>query len=146
MAKAIKEASNEANGDATHPEDGKHSPLGGVVWKAITVTSTVVATKLATNVASKGWKLATGKPVPMRGDYDKERTRDVIAYTALSGMIMAGTKVAAERKAAEYYRQSTGHLPKALEHTKLTRQEKKAHKKLEKAKAKTEKGAKKLSS
>ncbi|ADU49811.1 DUF4235 domain-containing protein [Intrasporangium calvum] len=142
MAKATR----SANDDATTPGEDQHSPLGGLVWKAITVTSTVVATRLATTVASKGWKLATGKPVPVRGDYEKERTRDVIAFTALSGMIMAGTKVAAERKAAEYYRQSTGHLPKALEHTKLTRKERKAHKKLEKATAKAEKGAQKLTS
>ncbi|GAA6525294.1 DUF4235 domain-containing protein [Intrasporangium sp. DVR] len=142
MAKATKAAKT----DVTAHEADKHSPLGGVVWKAITVTSTVVATRLATTVASKGWKLATGKPVPMRGDYDNEKTRDVVAYTAIAGMIMAGTKVAAERKAAEYYRQSTGHLPKALEDTKLSRKEKKAHKKLEKAAAKTERGAKKLAS
>lgn len=142
MAKASKAAKH----DVTSPDEDQHSPLGGLAWKAITVTSTVVATKLATTVASKGWKLATGKPVPVRGDYDNEKTRDVIAFTALSGMIMAGTKVAAERKAAEYYRQSTGHLPKALEHTKLTRKEKKAHKKLEKATTKAEKSAKRLAS
>ncbi len=117
----------------TKQDEHGYSPLGGLVWKAITITSTIVATKLATNVASKGWKLATGRTVPVRGDYEKERTRDVIAYTALSGMIMAGAKVAAERKAAEYYRQSTGHLPKALLDTKLSKKEKKAHRRLEKA-------------
>jgi dethiobiotin synthetase len=140
MAKAKKDAKN----DAPQHDDDKHSAFGGVVWKAITLTSTVVATRLAGGLASKGWKVVTGKPVPVRGDYDNEKTRDVVAFTALSGMIMAGTKVAAERKAAEYYRQSTGHLPKALEHTKLTRKEKKAHKKLEKARSKAEKGAAKL--
>ena len=126
-------ATNAPTKASTKQAEDSYSPLGGLVWKAITITSTIVATKLATNVASKGWKLTTGRSVPVRGDYDKERTRDVIAYTALSGMIMAGTKVAAERKAAEYYRQSTGHLPKALLDTKLSRKEKKAHRKLEKA-------------
>ena len=95
-------------------------------------------------MASKGWKLATGRSVPVKGDYDNEKTRDVVAYTAISGMLMAAMKVAAERKAAEYYRQSTGHLPKALVHTRLTRNEKKQHKKLEKAKAKAERTAKSL--
>lgn len=136
----------KAKNAPAQPDEDKHSPLGGLVWKAITVTSTVVATKLATNVASKGWKLATGRPVPVRGDYENEKTRDVIAYTAISGMIMAGTKVAAERKAAEYYRQSTGHLPKALADTKLSKQEKKTHRKLEKAAKKAEKSAAKLTS
>jgi hypothetical protein len=118
--------------------------VGGLVWKALSLSTTLLATKVATNVASKGWKLATGRPVPVKGDYEREKTRDVVAYTALSAMILAGTKVAAERKAAQYYRQSTGHLPKALASAKPTKQEKKAAKKLEKATKRVKKSATKL--
>ncbi len=116
-------------------------PLGGMVWKVMTIGSTILATKAATTVASKGWKLVTGKSVPVKGDYDNERTRDVVAYTAVSAMLLAAAKVGLERKAAEYFRDSTGHLPKALVETKLTKKEKKAHKKLEKAQKKAEKQA-----
>ena len=135
----------EAN-EPTQQDEHKRSALGGMVWGLFSIGSTVVGTKLATSLASKGWKLATGKSVPVKGDYDNEKTRDVVAYTALSSVLLATTKVAAERKAAEYYRQSTGHLPKALVHTRLSRDEKKQHKKLEKAKAKVERKAKKLTS
>jgi hypothetical protein len=134
----------KAANEPTEQDENKHSALGGMVWGVFSFGSTVVATKLATSMASKGWKLATGRSVPVKGDYDNEKTRDVVAYTAISGMLMGAMKVAAERKAAEYYRRSTGHLPKGLVHTRLTRNEKKQHKKLEKAKAKAERTAKSL--
>lgn len=127
-------------------EKPKHSAIGGLVWKTFSITSTLVATKVATSVASKGWKLVTGRSVPVKGDYDNESTRDVVAYSALSALILTGTKVATERKAAEYYRQSTGHLPKALTETKLSRKEKRAHKKLEKAARTAGQGATQLTS
>jgi hypothetical protein len=130
--------------DTTDQEtkDASHTgPLGGIVWKAMTVGSTLLATKAATTIASKSWKVVTGKSVPVKGDYENERTRDVVAYTALSAMVLAAAKVGLERKAAEYYRDSTGHLPKALVETKLTKKEKKAHKKLEKARKKAQKTA-----
>lgn len=136
----------KAANEPTQQDERKRSPLGGTVWGVFSIGSTVVATKLATSVASKGWKLATGRSAPVKGDYENERTRDVVAYTALLSMLLASTKVAAERKAAEYYRQSTGHLPRALVHTRLSREEKKQHKKFEKAMAKAERKAKKLTS
>ena len=74
--------------------------------------------------------------MPLAGDYEQERTRDVIAFTALSAMLVTGARIAAERKAAEYYRQSTGHLPKALTDVKATKAQKKAAKKVKKVQAK----------
>ena len=136
----------KAANEPTQDDEHRRSPLGAMVWGLFSIGSTVVATKLASSVATKGWKLATGRSAPVKGDYDNESTRDVVAYTALSSMLLTTTKVAAERMAAEYYRQSTGHLPKALVHTRPTRNEKKQHKKLERAKAKVERKAKKLTS
>lgn len=134
-------------GESQQAQDKPRSgPLGALVWKTFTVGSTLVATKVATSVASKSWKLVTGKSVPVKGDYENEKTRDVVAYTALSAMVLAAAKVGLERKGAEYYRESTGHLPKALVETKLTRKEKRAHRKLEKATAKAKQGAKQLAS
>lgn len=120
----------------TPADDPAHSRRGALVWKGLSVAATVGATKLATDVAQRGWKLATGKPVPIAGDYEKERTRDVIAFTALSAMLVTGARIAAERKAADYYRSSTGHLPKALTDGNLSKAQKKAARKLKKARAK----------
>jgi hypothetical protein len=119
------------------------TPAGGPVWKRLSVGSTIIATKVATDAAQKGWKLATGRNVPVKGDFERERTRDVILFTALSSMAVAAARVAAERGAASYYRRSTGHLPTALEDEKVSPTDKKASRKLAKGKAKAEKATQK---
>src|SRR6476619_4550769 len=136
--KALGRAKAKAE-DAATPR----TPLGGPVWKILSVGSTILATKIATDAAQKGWKLATGRNVPVKGDFERERTRDVILFTALSSMAVAAARVAAERGAATYYRRSTGHLPKALEDDQVKPADKKAAKKLDKVKAKAEKATQK---
>lgn len=125
-------AKAKAADDKTPAPGPQGSPLGGMAWKVLSIGTTLVASKVATDVAQRGWKLATGKPVPIQGDYEKERTRDVIAFTALSAMLVTGARIAAERGAAEYYRHSSGHLPKALVSNEPSRKEKRAAKKMDK--------------
>ena len=131
--KALAKASDQA---AAKARTTQHTPAGGPVWKLLSVGTTIVATKLATDAAQKGWKLATGRNVPVKGDFEGERTRDVVLFTALSSMAVAAARVAAERGAATYYRKSTGHLPKALEEDKASPKDEKAARKMAKAKAK----------
>ncbi|GGN00804.1 MULTISPECIES: DUF4235 domain-containing protein [Terrabacter] len=138
--KAASRAVEKAKAKAETPQ---HTPVSGPVWKILSVGTTIVATKLATDAAQKGWKLATGRNVPVKGDFERERTRDVILFTALSSMAVAAARVAAERGAATYYRRSTGHLPKALEDEKVSPTDKKASRKLAKGKAKAERATQK---
>ena len=128
--KALGRAKAEAE-EAAAPR----TPLGGPVWKILSVGTTLLATKVASDAAQKGWKLATGRNVPVKGDYERERTRDVVLFTALSSMAVATARVAVERGAASYYRRSTGHLPKALEDDKVSPEDVRAHRKLERRKA-----------
>ena len=111
---------------------------GGAVWKVLSIGSTIIATKLATDVAQKGWKIATGRAVPVKGDFERERTRDVILFTALSSMLVSAARVAAERGAATYYRNSSGHLPARLEEQTLSPTDRKAHAKVDRAKRRSE--------
>lgn len=122
----------------------RRTPLGGPVWKIMSVSATLLATRAATKGADGVWRAMTGKPVPNKGDYERQGTGEVIAFTALSSMLVAGARVAAERKAAEYYRDSAGHLPSALAGP--SKEDKKAQKKLEKEAKKAEKSAAKLRS
>ena len=138
--KAVTRASAKARDEANATQ---RTPAGGPVWKILSIGSTILATKVATDVAQKGWKLATGRNVPVKGDFERERTRDVILFTALSSMAVAAARVAAERGAATYYRRSTGHLPKALEDEKVSPTDKKASKKLAKGKVKAERATRK---
>ncbi|MBB2988017.1 DUF4235 domain-containing protein [Terracoccus luteus] len=124
-----------AGRDEKTPAPVKTSPLGGAVWKVLSIVATLGASRLATLVATKGWQAVTGRPVPIQGDYEKERTRDVVAFTALSAMLVTAARIAAERKAADYYRQSTGHLPKALVDARPSRKQRRAARRLEKARS-----------
>ena len=121
---------------AKKADDEPHrTAAGGAVWKVLSVGTTLIATKVATDVARRSWKIATGRHVPVRGDFDNERARDVVLFTALSSMLVSSARVAAERGIATYYRQSTGHLPQALDEEKLTPEDLKAHRRLERRKA-----------
>ncbi|HET7397189.1 MAG TPA: DUF4235 domain-containing protein [Intrasporangium sp.] len=103
--------------------------MSAVVWKLLNTGTTLVASRAATSLVDKGWPIVTGRPVPLKTNYAKDQTRDLVIYTALSSMVIAAVKVAAERKAIDYYVESTGHLPKALAEPKLSRREKKLQKK-----------------
>jgi len=119
------------------------TPAGGPIWKLLSIGTTIIATKVATDATQKGWKLATGRNVPVKGDFERERHRDVILFTALSSMAVAAARVAAERGAAAYYRHSTGRLPKALEDEQVSPTDEKAARKLAKARAKADKATQK---
>lgn len=112
--------------------------MSNAVWKVMNVGASAAATKVANTVVSKGWRAVTGKPVPIKEDYERDQTRDIVLFTALSAAVVATLRTLAERGAVNYYRNSTGHLPKALAEPPLSRREKKAHRKLEKAKKKAD--------
>jgi|SRR6478609_5464780 hypothetical protein len=131
-------AAKRADRVALVDEKPHRTKVGGVVWRVLSIGSTVIATKLATDAARSGWKVATGRNVPLRGDFDRERARDVVLFTALSSMLVSTARVAAERGAVAYYRRSTGHLPAAISEESVTPDDVKAHEKLVRRKARME--------
>jgi hypothetical protein len=118
--------------------------MSRVVWRAMSVGTNVVANTVGHAVVRKGWRIVTGRPVPIREDYEQDRTRDVVIFTALTSALVTAAHVYVERKMVTYYRDSTGRLPAALEAESMTRGERKAHRKLEKAAHKTARAADKV--
>jgi Protein of unknown function (DUF4235) len=137
-AKDAKKAITKGKKAAAEAVPPRRGAAGGAVWRVLSIGSTIVATKLATDAAQKGWKLATGRPVPIKGDFERERTRDVILFTAFSSMLVTAARVAAERGAATYFRNSSGHLPKRLEDQQFTPTDRKARLKLDRARRRSE--------
>ncbi|MEO7131725.1 MAG: DUF4235 domain-containing protein [Dermatophilaceae bacterium] len=109
-------------------DEEKYTVAGGLVWKVLSAGAIIAASKAANTVTAKGWSAFTGRSVPLKSNWDKANVKDVVAYSAISAALLTGAKVATERKLAEYYRQSAGHLPKAIADPKLTKAEKKAEK------------------
>ena len=82
-----------------------------VLGLAATLGATVVARKLMTAT----WKLSTGKEPPVNPEHPDVSMGEAVAWAVASGVAVGVVRMLAGRKAADYYRRSTGHLPANLE-------------------------------
>ncbi|QNN54731.1 DUF4235 domain-containing protein [Nocardioides mesophilus] len=79
------------------------------------LASTVVATVVARKALTTTWKVATGKKPPVNAAHPDVSVGEAVAWATASGVAVGLARMLASRKAAEYYRKSTGHLPANLE-------------------------------
>ena len=88
---------------------------GSRVWSAYGFVATVGAAAVARKAINVTWKLSTGKTPPKNPAHPDVSMREAVAFATLSGMVVGLARMLASRKAAEYYRKSTGHLPANLQ-------------------------------
>jgi hypothetical protein len=88
---------------------------GSKVWTASGLVATLVATFLARKALTTAWRLATGKPPPQNPAHPDVSMGEAVAWATASGVAVGLARMLASRKAANYYRKSTGHLPANLE-------------------------------
>ncbi|MGZ5417343.1 MAG: DUF4235 domain-containing protein [Nocardioides sp.] len=88
---------------------------GSKVWSAMGLASTVGATIAARKALTTTWKVATGKKPPVNPAHPDVSFGEAVAWATVSGVAVGLARMLASRKAAEYYRKSTGHLPANLE-------------------------------
>ena len=74
---------------------------GSKAYSLLGLAATVGATMAARKAMTAGWKLSTGKKPPSNPEHPD--------------VSMGEARMLASRKAADYYRRSTGHLPANLE-------------------------------
>jgi hypothetical protein len=61
------------------------------------------------------WKLSTGKEPPSNPEHPDVSMAEAATWAVASGVAVGLARMLATRKAASYYRRSTGHLPANLE-------------------------------
>lgn len=89
--------------------------MGPLVWRVLGTGAAAVATAVATKIVSKGWEVAAGKPAPDDPAHpDEVGWQEALLFAAVSGLVVSAARVAATRKAAQYYAKSAGHLPAAM--------------------------------
>jgi hypothetical protein len=88
---------------------------GSKVWSAYALGATLVAGMAARKAMTTSWKVATGKKPPQNPAHPDVSIGEAIAWATVSGVAVGLARMFASRKAAEYYRKSTGHLPPNLE-------------------------------
>jgi hypothetical protein len=84
------------------------------IWTAFSLVSALLAAAVAKKALDTGWKAATGKHPPENPADPDVQTGEAIAWAVASGTFIALARMFAQRRAADYYRRSAGHLPPQL--------------------------------
>ena len=84
-------------------------------WRLFGGLSAILAGIAARKVLAQAWRLGTGRNPPANPAAPGTEWREAISYALASGAAMGMARMLATRKAAGYYRRSTGHLPKGME-------------------------------
>ena len=88
---------------------------GSKVWSVYALAATVLATVAARKALTTSWKVATGKEPPQNPADPDVSIGEAVAWATVSGIAVGVARMLASRKAANYYRKSTGHLPPNLQ-------------------------------
>ncbi len=88
---------------------------GSKVWTLMGLAATVGATMAARKAMTATWKLSTGKTPPSNPEHPDTSMAEAVTWAIASGVAVGLARMLATRKAADYYRRSTGHLPANLE-------------------------------
>jgi hypothetical protein len=88
---------------------------GSMVWTVFGLGATTAAGVAARKALNTTWKVSTGKKPPKNPEHPDVSMAEAVAFAALSGVMVGLARMLASRKAAEYYRKSTGHLPANLQ-------------------------------
>ena len=86
------------------------------LWSVFSLASALGAAALTKKGLDVGWKAATGKNPPENPADPDVEVREAVAWAIASGVLVALARMFAQRRAAGYYRKSTGHLPPGLRH------------------------------
>lgn len=89
--------------------------MGSFAWRILGTGSAVLAAAVATKAVSAGWRVMSGRPAPDDPTHpDESGWQEALLFAALTGLAANVARVAATRRAAQYYARSSGHLPKPM--------------------------------
>jgi hypothetical protein len=88
---------------------------GSKVWSMMALASTVGAGIAARKAITTSWKVATGKEPPQNPADPDVSLGEAVAWAMFSGVAIGVARMLASRKAANYYRRTTGQLPPNLQ-------------------------------
>jgi hypothetical protein len=86
-----------------------------MIWRIFGRTSAVLAGIAARKALTAGWRRASGHNPPANPAVPGTSWPEAIAFAVASGATIGLARMLATRRAAHYYRRSTGHLPRGME-------------------------------
>ncbi len=84
-------------------------------WKVFGTLSAISAGVAARKLLVAGFTKTTGRTPPANPEAPDTGWRDALAWAVVSGATVGLARMFATRKAVEFYRNVTGHLPKGME-------------------------------
>src|SRR3954466_13995187 len=81
------------------------------LWTLFSLVSALGAAALAKKAIDTGWRAATGKHPPENPADPDVAMGEAVAWAVVSGTFVALARRFAQRRAADYYTPSAGHLP-----------------------------------
>lgn len=84
-------------------------------WRLLGTTSAIVAGMAARKAFITIWTKSTGRTPPANPAAPGTQWSEAIPFAIASGAALGLARMLATRKAADYYRRSTGHLPPGME-------------------------------
>ncbi|WP_183092831.1 DUF4235 domain-containing protein [Nocardioides stalactiti] len=87
---------------------------GSKVWSMFSLVAALGGAAAARKAIDKSWQVSTGKKPPENPADPDVDIWEAVAWAATTGAAVALAKMYAQRRAANYYVRSTGHLPPPL--------------------------------
>jgi hypothetical protein len=84
------------------------------IWKIFGTVSAIAAGVATKKLLEVAWKTATGHAPPENPEHPDVQWWEAISFAVASGAAIGVARMLAARKAAEYYRRSTGRLPAGM--------------------------------
>ncbi len=84
------------------------------IWKVFGTVSAIAAGIATKKLLEVAWKTATGHAPPENPEHPDVQWWEAVSFAVASGAAIGVARMLAARKAAEYYRRSTGHLPAGM--------------------------------
>ena len=84
------------------------------VWTVMSLLAGLGAAAVTRALLDRSWKAAAGKNPPENPADPDVGTGEAVLWAAITGAAVALARMVAQRRAANYYARSTGHLPPGL--------------------------------
>ncbi len=89
--------------------------MSATTWKLLGTGGAVLSGIAAKKVITTGWKTVTGHAPPANPEDPDTTWGEALAFAVVSGAIVGVARMLWARRAAVYYRKSTGHLPPKMQ-------------------------------
>jgi hypothetical protein len=90
-------------------------PKGSKVWAGFSTVAALGAAIVARKGLDKGWRVATRRKPPDNPADPDVALWEAVTWSAATGAAVALARMFAQRRAANYYVKSAGHLPPQLQ-------------------------------